>query len=216
MRNGLKFLMTMAVAAGVAACDTAGDDVEVYEGEEAATPSLETRPADDVALMTAQFQPADGATEAARISGTVRILQAEGLSTTDTPETDTETGTETEADLDATTTNDAQGQGFRVEAEINGLAEGDHAWHIHSAPCGQEGPVVVAFTPTSDMEGLSQPLTAGQDGSARGSASVPSDQLSLDRLQSGQYSLHVHTQGGVDHGPTVACADLTQGTTTTM
>lgn len=205
MRNGLRLMLAVALTAGVAACDAGDDEIDIYEGEEAATPSLET-PAEsgtEAALITAQFQPAEGATEAARISGTARIFPANGLGTT------TATGTEPdETQTSATTGEGETGQGFRVEVSINGLSQGEHAWHIHSAACGQEAPVVVAFTPTKDQEGLASALNADQSGRAEAEATVPSDELTLDRLQSGQYSLHVHTQSGVDHGPTVACADL--------
>lgn len=221
MRHGLRALLAVAFAAGAAACGGDGEDVELYEGEEAATPSLETQPVGgDAAIITAQFEPAQGATESAQISGTVRIFPADGAgmtgttgATTTTPATETDATT---TDPNAATSAQAQsGQGFRVEVTLNGLSQGEHAWHIHSAPCGQQAPVVVAFTPTADQQGLAQPLTADQTGATQGQATVPADQLTLDQLQSGQYSLHVHTQGGVDHGPTVACANLQgQGATT--
>jgi Cu/Zn superoxide dismutase len=96
----------------------------------------------------------------------------------------------------------------QVTAQFSGLTPGEHAWHIHAAPCGEEGPVVVAFTPTADMEGIAEAVVAGDDGNAMATASIPPDLLPLDQIDSGQYSVHVHEQGGVDHGPTVACANL--------
>ena len=100
------------------------------------------------------------------------------------------------------------GDNFQAEARVEGLSEGEHAWHVHSAPCGQKGPVVVAFTPTKEMEGTSGALDAGSDGVAEGTAEIPADQLSRQQIESGAYSIHVHAQGGVDHGPTVACANI--------
>lgn len=226
MRNGIRVLMAVAFAASAAACDVGNDDVELYEGEEAATPSVETQPATDAApapIMTVQLQTADGAPEGTQVSGAVNIYPERAATN---PVRGTGAGTGEEAmpgDETATgetgaagATGDASGQqGFQVQVSANGLSAGEHAWHIHDAPCGEQGPVVVAFTPTSDMEGLAQALTPGSNGQALGSATVPADRMSLERLQGGEYSLHIHTQGGVDHGPTVACADLTgQGTTT--
>lgn len=102
----------------------------------------------------------------------------------------------------------AGGTGFRLAVEVNGLPRGEHAWHIHSGPCGEDGPVVVPFTNTADKEGIGQPLMADQTGSARATVMVPPTELTLQQLEGGQYSLHIHQQGGVDHGPTLACADL--------
>ncbi len=101
------------------------------------------------------------------------------------------------------------GQPVQVNVELTGLAEGEHAWHIHKAKCGEEGPVVVAITPDKEgVQGIGQPLVAGTDGRAAGSVTIPADQLTVEQLQTGQLSLHVHERGGVDHGETVACAPL--------
>ncbi|HUG02486.1 MAG TPA: CHRD domain-containing protein [Longimicrobiales bacterium] len=97
---------------------------------------------------------------------------------------------------------------FRVDASLRGLAEGPHAWHIHSAACGTDAPVVVPFTETADMEALGQPLTPDENGNATASVAVPGDVFSFEQLEVGEYSVHVHERGGLDHGPTVACANL--------
>ena len=208
MGNGFRLLMAVAFAATASACDTGNDDVEIYEGEEAATPALETEPANEAPILTAAFEAGEGATEAARVSGTVRVFAADGGADATTPATGAPS---------ATTTDEGRtGQGFRVEVSLNGLSEGDHAWHIHDAPCGQEGPVVVPFSATADEEGLTGDLSVDESGRAESSADVPAEDLTLDRLQGGQYSVHVHAQGGVDHGPTVACADLSGTGSTTM
>jgi Cu/Zn superoxide dismutase len=129
-------------------------------------------------VTTANFEPGEGAGERA-ISGTVTVLEGEEP-----------TG------------------GYRLAVEIEGLTPGEHAWHIHNAPCGKQGPVVVPFTATESEEGLAQALDAGEGGMAEAEVTVPSERLSLDELKSGEYSLHVHQNAGADHGPTVACADL--------
>lgn len=97
---------------------------------------------------------------------------------------------------------------LEAQVRVEGLSEGEHAWHIHSAGCGQKAPVVVPFTSTAEKEGVGGPLEAGADGVAEGSAEIPAEQLSRQQIESGSYSVHVHAKGGVDHGPTVACANL--------
>ena len=100
------------------------------------------------------------------------------------------------------------GEDTQVRVNLTGLSQGEHAWHIHNAPCGADGPVVYAFTATADMEGTADPITVGEDGSAAATATVPGAILSRDLLSSGEYSIHVHERGGTDHGGTVACADF--------
>lgn len=99
-------------------------------------------------------------------------------------------------------------EGLHVQARVEGLSPGPHAWHVHSGPCGEEAPVVVAFTPTAEREGIAQPLVAGPDGVAQGTAFIPEGVLARRDVEVGGYSVHVHREGGVEHGPTVACAPL--------
>ncbi len=98
------------------------------------------------------------------------------------------------------------GEDTDVTLNLTGLAPGEHAWHIHNAPCGQDGPIIFAFTATADMEGTADPVTAADDGSATATGTIPGVRLARDELRSGMYSLHVHESGGTDHGPSVACA----------
>ena len=130
-------------------------------------------------VMTASFEPAEGTPEGQPVQGSVRVLE----------------GTEPDGD-------------YRLAVQIEGLSPGQHAWHIHSGQCGEKAPVVVPLTATAEDPGLAKPLTPGEGGVAEGNVTVPHGKLSLDQLQSGEYSLHVHERGGVDHGPTVACANL--------
>jgi hypothetical protein len=67
---------------------------------------------------------------------------------------------------------------------------------------------VVPFTDTNDAPGLAEPLTPGESRVAEATVTVPNAKLSLDKLRSGEYSLHVHERGGLDHGRTMACANL--------
>ncbi len=98
---------------------------------------------------------------------------------------------------------------FRVNARFQNVPEGEHAWHIHQGACAsKDAPVVVAFTPAGDKPGIASPIMAGTDGNVMAEASVPSNLLSVQQLQSGEYSLHVHQKGGTDHGPSIACANL--------
>ena len=116
-------------------------------------------------------------------------------------------GTESDVSGDVILTADDL-DGFRVEATLVGLSDGPHAWHIHSAACGTEAPVVVPFTETADAEALGEPLTNDDAGTATGSVTVPGDVFSFDMLEESDYSVHVHERGGTDHGATVACANL--------
>lgn len=93
-----------------------------------------------------------------------------------------------------------------LRVRLAGLTPGDHAWHVHSGPCGTPAPVQIALTSTADMEGLTNPLIADAGGEASAEVAVPALQDLM--LGQGRYSLHVHASGGVDHGGTVACADL--------
>jgi Cu/Zn superoxide dismutase len=181
--------MAAALALGVAvmgACAEerdAGDELELPDMDRPATVDTEPmdRPADSESaiLMTARFEPAEGAPSGRPITGSVNVIEA------------------TEA-----------GGDYHLVVNIEGLSPGEHAWHIHSGPCGEKAPVVVPFTPTAEGPGLAQALTPGEGGVAEADVTVPRDRLSLEQLKSGDYSLHVHEKGGVDHGPTVACANL--------
>lgn len=100
-------------------------------------------------------------------------------------------------------------QGLHVDARVEGLSQGPHAWHVHSGGCeATAAPVVVAFTPTEQLPGIDQPLTPGPDGVAEETAFVPESMLSPAQIAAGEYSIHVHRRAGVEHGPTVACAEL--------
>lgn len=101
-----------------------------------------------------------------------------------------------------------QPEGLHVRARVEGLSPGPHAWHVHSGPCGEEAPVVVAFTPTAEREGIDQPLVAGPDGVAEETAFIPEEVLARRDIEVAGYSVHVHRAAGVEHGPTVACAPL--------
>lgn len=99
--------------------------------------------------------------------------------------------------------------GFRLEVVMDGITAGAHAWHIHSGACARaHAPIAVPFTRTEAEKGLAHPLSADAGASARALVSVPANELPLDSLETGEYSLRVHLGSGVDPGPPVACADL--------
>ncbi len=129
-------------------------------------------------VMTVEFQPTPAAQ--GQIHGTLQIL-AQGVE---------------------------QPQPVHLQARLEGLSPGPHAWHIHRGVCGQGGPVVVPFTVTQDQPGIAEPLIAGLDGVAEQTVFLPPGTLLRHELMGGGYSVHVHQGSGVDHGPTIACADF--------
>jgi Cu/Zn superoxide dismutase len=95
-----------------------------------------------------------------------------------------------------------------IVADLTGLTPGEHAWHIHSAPCGTDGPIAVAISATTDMEGIGSALNADATGHATGTATVAAARLTQDQLRSGQYAVHVHEGTGTSMGPSVACVTI--------
>lgn len=217
MRNSLKLLSALAVAAGMAAC-TADDDVETFEAEETAVPEYEAPapPEETMAspILTADFEATDAEVGPDQVTGIARVYPldrglterpAEPISPEGEVDEMGEPTTEPGLETDVTAT----AEGFLLEVTLDGLNQGEHAWHIHSGPCGEQAPVAVAITQTADSEGIGEPIDVMSEGaSARASVEVPGDQLSLEQLRSGEYSVNIHQSGGVDHGPAVACADL--------
>lgn len=188
----LRFAPVLAGMTLVLAC-APDEDAELDTLPADEVPAVTEEPVTDpaVAETTAMFEPGPAG---GNVSGLVRII----------PEDD---------------------QDLRLEVQLTGLTEGEHAWHIHNAPCGEEGPVVVAITPTQEQaDGLADAIEAGSDGTATADVTIPRDRipagLSAGAIPvqpgatpqpgaaSGQFSLHVHERGGVDHGATVACANL--------
>jgi Cu/Zn superoxide dismutase len=104
---------------------------------------------------------------------------------------------------------DGDPNGFRVVVNMQGVPEGEHAWHIHQGACSAKNtPVVVPITAEGDKPAIGTPLMAGADGNVTAEVTVPSTLLSLQQLQSADYSLHAHRKGGTDAGPSIACANL--------
>lgn len=194
MRNGVNVLVAVLIAGSAAACG-GEDEIALFEGEEAATPSPDTalpaRPAGDVVLLTSQFEAsADADAADQRLTGTLRVSRTVPAG-----------GTSLAGD----------GANIRLEASVDGLTQGDHAWHIHAGTCAEHGAIVVALSRTEDLPGLTQSLTADESGHAEGTVTIPFDELAPDELRTGRYSAHIHAGAGTDHGPTVMCAELAAG-----
>jgi Cu/Zn superoxide dismutase len=186
MKSAYRYPAVAALALGVALLPACAGEPET--DEELDTPAVEepagepANPpgAEGHALITSNFEPVAGATTAGPVTGTVTVL--EGI--------------------------DPMGD-YKIAVRIEGLTPGEHAWHIHSGSCGgAESPVVLSFTETKEGPGIGQPLTAGESGMAEATVTVPKDKLTLDQIKNGDYSLHVHEKGGIDHGASVACAAL--------
>lgn len=206
-------LLAIGMAAFVA-CDTGADDDELDMDLDTEAATTQPMPRASTPLYTAQLQAGDAAE--GEVGGSVAVYDSDltrvgtgggagqamsGQATTDTT---ARPGTGTGA---AAQSRDG---GFSVVVNANGLSRGEHAWHIHDAACGEQGSVVVAMTPTSEMEGLAEPLRVRANGIAADTAYVPGRELHRQQLHQSPHSLHIHQRGGTDHGPTVACADLRQ------
>jgi hypothetical protein len=94
----------------------------------------------------------------------------------------------------------------QLAVAARGLEPGDHAWHIHTGPCGAAGAVDIALSETEGKEATVGPLAVDQTGRVDTTVDVP--MLHGDMLGTSQRSLHIHEKPGLDHGPTVACATL--------
>lgn len=95
-----------------------------------------------------------------------------------------------------------------INLTLSGLPAGDHAWHIHSAPCGTDGPIAVPITTAGEQQGIGTALTVGEDGSANATVTIPADRLSQDQIRMGQYSVHVHAGTVEAMGASLICAPL--------
>lgn len=184
-RKSHLFAPIAIAAALVVGCEVAPDE----EDEIGPAPGVEVEPTEEVGMESpagyevAAFGEFSATDRAQDTGGWARVLVPEGV----------EAGA---------------AESFIMDARVTGLEEGGHAWHIHAGPCGTDAPVVVPFTPTPDMPGLGEALTPGADGVATQSVTVPTSTLSVPQIRGGDYSVHVHENPGVDHGPTVACANL--------
>ncbi len=96
----------------------------------------------------------------------------------------------------------------RLEVDLNGLAQGAHAWHVHQAGCDADGPIVLAITDTETLKGIGAAITPDANGHATADVTIPADKLSQQQLHDGQYSLHVHERDGTNPGQTVVCAPI--------
>lgn len=197
MRGGMKLLLAFLVAGGMAACDTR-EDVEMFEGDEAATPAYEET-TERSAVITADIEPLDEAEGYENIDGEVRIYET-GAAMGATPRADEPV---TDADRPA---QPGLNRGFEIEVELTGLRQGEeHGWEIRSGTCEDRGQVVVNFSgEQGEQQALAQPLRPAQDGRVMSTATVPTDRLTLDRLEEEDHALHILTQDGT----AIACADL--------
>jgi uncharacterized surface protein with fasciclin (FAS1) repeats len=101
---------------------------------------------------------------------------------------------ETEAEGTATATLDEAGTTLTVEGTYTGLSSplqevGSSAGHIHEAPRGENGPVVVPLTLTPDETGPSSGTFSGTAPIGEGEG-----QLALETLEAGGYYLNIHTE----------------------
>lgn len=109
---------------------------------------------------------------------------------------------------------------LELHVRLEGLTEGDHAWHIHSAPCGQQGDILVPLSGAMGRDGVADDLDVGSDGVVERTITIDAEHartLDLSR----QYAVNVHQGEDDNPGPAVACANIggtsagTTGTTPT-
>lgn len=216
MKNSptLRLGLALLTIGAIAACDTSADDDattdDVQMGAPATTPPMASSPA-----ITADFHaPADAPNDS--VGGQVQVFPGRltgsggtGVAGGTGMAPDSARGAAGGGTAAGGSTADA---GFTVVVRLRGLSQGEHAWHIHSGACSDaKAPIAVAMTDTPDKPGIDQPIRAQAGAMATDTAFVPGDQLTLSALRGGSYSLHVHQNGGKDHGPTVGCADLKGG-----
>jgi Cu/Zn superoxide dismutase len=127
-------------------------------------------------LFTATLQPADS-TAAPAVSGEVSIVASDDA---DEP--------------------------LEIVVHGTGLAPGEHGWHVHSGPCGTDGPVRIPLSETADADGITGPVDVDDDGEFEESVEVP--ELNRTMVGTREHSLHIHRNAGANHGPTVACATI--------
>lgn len=87
-----------------------------------------------------------------------------------------------------------------------GLPPGDHAWHVHTGPCGTAGPVRIALSETAEADGITGPIDVDDQGEFEETVEVP--ELNRTMVGTQAHSLHIHRNAGANHGPTVACATI--------
>jgi Cu/Zn superoxide dismutase len=88
----------------------------------------------------------------------------------------------------------------------SGLPPGEHAWHVHTGPCGTDGPVRIPISETATAEGTSGPLEVNAQGEFDEAVEIP--ELNRTMVGTQGHSLHIHRNPGANHGPTVACATI--------
>jgi Cu/Zn superoxide dismutase len=87
-----------------------------------------------------------------------------------------------------------------------GLAPGEHSWHVHTGPCGTDGPVRIPLSETATDDGITGPLEVNDQGEFDETVEVP--ELNRTMVGTQGHSLHIHRNPGANHGPTVACATI--------
>jgi Cu/Zn superoxide dismutase len=101
---------------------------------------------------------------------------------------------------------DPHGQVVTLSIVADGLAPGDHAWHIHQGSCEEAGPIRIPLSAAPGLEGDVGPLTVEDERHAEREVEV--DGLTPTAVGRRQHSLHLHLGYGEDPGPSVACAEV--------
>lgn len=101
---------------------------------------------------------------------------------------------------------------LELYVRLEGLSEGNHAWHIHGAPCGEQGGVVVPLSGAGGQDGIHGDLEVGGDGVVEQRVTLDAEHVRTLQLDT-QHALNVHSGSGDNPGAPVACANIGGSTT---
>ncbi|CAN5635022.1 hypothetical protein BH23GEM10_BH23GEM10_02390 [soil metagenome] len=108
---------------------------------------------------------------------------------------------------DLTRLGDTGDAGMKLRVHLMGLAEGDHAWHIHEGTCANRGGVVLPLSDAAGQDGVTGDLKSDGSGMVERTVTLEAEDVAV--LTAGQgYSVNVHTAGSDSPGAPVACATI--------
>jgi Cu/Zn superoxide dismutase len=161
------------------------------------------QPADETPEgATYEAPPASGASAAAEAADN----EPDTLLTTTLASADASTTPAVNGEVAVVASSDDMDEPLELVVRGRGLAPGEHSWHVHTGPCGTDGPVRIPLSETAEEEGITGPLEVNDQGEFDETVEVP--ELNRTMVGTQGHSLHIHRNPGANHGPTVACATI--------